>query len=59
MKPSTWGIIGAILALLLLSNTIVTLIVLAAVLTPFAVRLIIAAGMADDPKVREKYNRER
>lgn len=58
MKPSTWGIIGAILALLL-NNTIVTLIVLAAVLTPFAVRLIIAAGMADDPKVREKYNRER
>ncbi len=58
MKPSTWGIIGAILALLL-NNTIVTLIVLAAVLTPFAVRLIIVAGMADDPKVREKYNRER
>jgi hypothetical protein len=58
VKPSTWGIIGAILALLL-NNTIVTLIVLAAVLTPFAVRLIIVAGMADDPKVREKYNRER
>ena len=58
MKPSTWGIIGAILALLL-NNTIVTLIVLAAVLAPFAVRLIIAAGMADDPRVREKYNRER
>lgn len=58
MKPSTWGIIGAILALLL-NNTIVTLIVLAAVLAPFAVRLIIVGGMADDPKVREKYNRER
>lgn len=58
MKPSTWGIIGAILALLL-NNTIVTLIVLAAILMPFAVRLIIVAGMADDPKVREKYNRER
>lgn len=58
MKPSTWGIIGAILALLL-NNTIVTLIVLVAVLAPLAVRLIIVAGMADDPKVREKYNRER
>lgn len=56
MSPKTAWRIGAILLAAVLNNTIVTLLVLLALLVPLAMRLIILAGEADDPKARQKYN---
>lgn len=55
MKAKTWWIIGAILFCAIVRSEIVTLLVLAALLIPQALKLITIAGQVDDPVFRSKY----